>query len=62
MDRKVLSSLREDDRKVAENLVSSYDMQSHATSGARHETALTDEFVDRFGIVGPSKHVARAAK
>jgi 5,10-methylenetetrahydromethanopterin reductase len=38
--------------------VSSYDMQSHAASGARHETALADDFVERFGIVGPSEHVA----
>jgi 5,10-methylenetetrahydromethanopterin reductase len=58
MDRNVLNSLSKDDRQVAEALVSSYDMQSHATSGARHESALTDECVDRFGIVGPSEHVA----
>src|SRR5579859_7414580 len=58
MDRTVLNSLTEADRKVADELVSSYDMQSHAASGARHEAALGDEFVDRFGIVGPSKHVA----
>ena len=58
MDRRVLSSLSEDDRKVAEHLVQTYDMQSHATSGARHEAALADDFVDRFGIVGPSEHVA----
>ena len=35
-----------------------YDMHSHAASGARHEAALDDDFVDRFGIVGPSSHVA----
>jgi 5,10-methylenetetrahydromethanopterin reductase len=58
MDRSVLSSLSEADRKVAQELVSTYDMQSHAVSGARHEAALADEFVDRFGIVGPSEHVA----
>ena len=58
MDRGVRNSLSDADRKVAEELVSLYDMQSHATSGARHEAALADEFVDRFGIVGPSEHVA----
>ena len=58
MSRSVLDSLPEPDRRVAENLVSSYDMQSHAASGARHEAALADDFVDRFGIVGPSEHVA----
>jgi 5,10-methylenetetrahydromethanopterin reductase len=58
MDRNVLNSLSEADRKVAEELVSTYDIQSHAASGARHEAALADEFVDRFGIVGPSERVA----
>jgi 5,10-methylenetetrahydromethanopterin reductase len=58
MDKRVLNSLAEEDRKVGEALVSSYDMQSHAASGARHEAALADDFVDRFGIVGPSDHVA----
>ncbi len=58
MDQRVLESLPERDRAVAERLVSSYDMQSHAASGARHEAALDDDFVDRFGIVGPSDHVA----
>jgi 5,10-methylenetetrahydromethanopterin reductase len=58
MNRNVRSSLSEADRKVANELLSTYDMQSHARSGARHESALTDEFVDRFGIVGPSEHVA----
>jgi 5,10-methylenetetrahydromethanopterin reductase len=58
MDRNVLNSLSDADRKIADELVSTYDMQSHATSGARHEAALADEFVDRFGIVGPSEHVA----
>jgi 5,10-methylenetetrahydromethanopterin reductase len=58
MDRNVMNSLPEADRKVAEDLVSNYDIRSHAASGARHEAALADDFVDRFGIVGPSEHVA----
>jgi 5,10-methylenetetrahydromethanopterin reductase len=58
MDRAVLESLPQADRAVAEELVRTYDMQSHAASGARHEAALADDFVDRFGIVGPSEHVA----
>ena len=59
MDRAVLRSLSEADRAVAEKLVEDYDMHAHAASGARHEAALDDAFVDRFGIVGPSDHVAR---
>jgi 5,10-methylenetetrahydromethanopterin reductase len=58
MDRRVMASLPEPDRLVAERLASSYEMASHAASGARHEAALDDAFVDRFGIVGPSDHVA----
>jgi 5,10-methylenetetrahydromethanopterin reductase len=58
MDRNVRNALSEADRKVADDLISAYDMQSHAVSGARHEAALDDEFVDRFGIVGPSEQVA----
>jgi 5,10-methylenetetrahydromethanopterin reductase len=58
MDKSVLASLSKEDREVGEELVRSYDMQSHAASGARHEAALVDDFVDRFGIVGPSERVA----
>lgn len=58
MDAQVMSALPEADRAVAEELVRTYDMQSHAASGARHEAALADDFVDRFGIVGPSEQVA----
>lgn len=59
MDARVMNSLPEADRRVAEGLVRAYDMQSHAASGARHEAALADDFVDRFGIVGPSEQVAQ---
>ncbi|MBV9578425.1 MAG: LLM class flavin-dependent oxidoreductase [Chloroflexi bacterium] len=58
MSRSVMDALPDADRKVAEDLVSSYDLQAHAASGARHEAALDDDFVDRFGVVGPSEHVA----
>ena len=58
MHTSVLEALAPADRQVAERLRSSYDLASHATSGARHEAALDDDFVDRFGVVGPSAHVA----
>jgi 5,10-methylenetetrahydromethanopterin reductase len=58
MSRSVMESLPEADRRVAEELVSKYDLHAHAASGARHESALADDFVDRFGIVGPAEHVA----
>jgi len=59
MSRLVMDALPAADREVAHNLVDSYDLQAHAASGARHEAALDDDFVDRFGIVGPSDHVAQ---
>lgn len=58
MDQRVLSSLSSEDQEVAQQLASTYDMRGHAASGARHEATLTDEFVDRFGVVGPSFLVA----
>src|SRR5207302_7658036 len=59
MSRRVLDSLSDADRHVAEDLAARYDMSGHAASGARHEAALDDDFVDRFGIVGPSERVAQ---
>jgi len=58
MHENAMESLAEEDRVVTERLAANYDMKAHATSGARHEAALDDDFVDRFGIVGPSEHVA----
>jgi 5,10-methylenetetrahydromethanopterin reductase len=58
MSESVLRSLPDADREVTQNLARGYDMHGHGTSGARHETALSDDFVDRFGIVGPSERVA----
>jgi 5,10-methylenetetrahydromethanopterin reductase len=59
LSRSVRDSLPEADRRVAEGLISTYDMHAHSATGARHETALDDDFVDRFGIVGPSEQVAQ---
>lgn len=58
MSRSVMASLSEADREVAEQLVQDYDLRAHGATGARHEAALADDFVDRFGIVGPSDRVA----
>src|SRR5439155_4634162 len=58
MSRTVLDTLSKEDRRIAQDLVSSYDLHAHAASGARHEAALADDFVDRFGIAGPSEQVA----
>jgi 5,10-methylenetetrahydromethanopterin reductase len=40
------------DRDVFENIARSYDMGGHFRHGSPQSGALTDDFVDRFGIVG----------
>jgi hypothetical protein len=40
-------------RGAAEHLRDNYDMRDHGRAGASHAQQLDDEFVDRFGIVGP---------
>jgi 5,10-methylenetetrahydromethanopterin reductase len=58
MDRRVLESLPETDREVTQRLASAYEISKHGASAARHAVAMSDEFVDRFGIVGRSEQVA----
>jgi 5,10-methylenetetrahydromethanopterin reductase len=58
MHGNAMETLPEEDRAVVERLAANYDMKAHATAGARHAAALDDDFVDRFGIVGPPEHVA----
>jgi 5,10-methylenetetrahydromethanopterin reductase len=41
------------DQKVLEALISNYDMKAHTRGDSRQATTLTDDFVDRFAIVGP---------
>jgi len=58
MSSSVMATLPEADREVAQQLRDNYDLRAHGAAGARHEAALADDFVDRFGIVGPSEQVA----
>jgi 5,10-methylenetetrahydromethanopterin reductase len=57
MHQSGLASLQPEDRAVAEQLAAAYDMRTHAASGGRHLATLSDEFIDRFGVVGPSERV-----
>jgi 5,10-methylenetetrahydromethanopterin reductase len=41
------------DREQLETLVSNYDMKAHTRGDSRQAGTLTDDFVDRFAIVGP---------
>jgi hypothetical protein len=40
-------------RDAANHLRESYDLRDHGRSDTSHAQALDDDFVDRFGIVGP---------
>jgi 5,10-methylenetetrahydromethanopterin reductase len=41
------------DRAVLETLRSNYDMKAHTRGDSRQAASLTDDFIDRFAIVGP---------
>jgi 5,10-methylenetetrahydromethanopterin reductase len=41
------------DRAVLETLLSNYDMRAHTRGDSRQAGTLTDDFIDRFAIVGP---------
>ncbi len=41
------------DRETLETLRSNYDMKQHTRADSRQAGTLTDDFVDRFAIVGP---------
>lgn len=47
------------DAAVYGALTDGYDMANHGSIAAAHQAALPDEFVDRFGVVGPVGDVAR---
>lgn len=47
------------DAAVYGALTDGYDMANHGSIAAAHQAALPDEFVDRFGVVGPVEDVAR---
>jgi 5,10-methylenetetrahydromethanopterin reductase len=41
------------DRAVLETLRTNYDMRAHTRADSRQAGTLTDDFIDRFAIVGP---------
>jgi 5,10-methylenetetrahydromethanopterin reductase len=46
----------DDQRQVFNNLHERYDMNHHARGTGAQTTALTDEFLDRFAIIGGTEH------
>jgi 5,10-methylenetetrahydromethanopterin reductase len=58
-DGSVRTPIDEDSKQVLEQVHASYDMHQHTRAGSPQAGRLTDEFVDRFGIVGPPEHCVR---
>jgi 5,10-methylenetetrahydromethanopterin reductase len=56
MHGKVTSPMRSDDSAEVERLVSTYDLGHHGDPAADHRTAVSDEYITRFGIAGPVEH------
>jgi 5,10-methylenetetrahydromethanopterin reductase len=56
MDGTVRSPIDEGSKAVLERVHGSYDMHQHTRAGSPQSKHLTDEFVDRFGVVGPPAH------
>lgn len=48
--------LDDEERAIADRLGAEYDLANHGRADASHASLLTDDFVDRFGIVGPVEH------
>lgn len=47
-----------DSDRLLRDLHASYDMRHHTRTDSGHAAVLTDEFIDRYGVVGPPPHVA----
>jgi 5,10-methylenetetrahydromethanopterin reductase len=56
MDGQVRTPIDEGSKQVLQSVHASYDMHQHTRAGSPQAAKLTDDFVDRFGIVGPAQH------
>jgi 5,10-methylenetetrahydromethanopterin reductase len=56
MDGKVRTPIDDRSGQVLRSVHAAYDMHQHTRAGSPQAGRLTDEFVDRFGIVGPPQH------
>jgi 5,10-methylenetetrahydromethanopterin reductase len=56
MHGRVTSPMRSDDSAEVQRLVSAYDLGHHGDINADHRTAVSDEYIRRFGIAGPVEH------
>ena len=56
MDGTVRSPIDATSERVLHEVHDRYDMNQHTRAGSPQAARLTDEFVDRFGVVGPAEH------
>ena len=56
MDGAVRTPIDDESRQVLQRVHASYDMHQHTRAGSPQAGKLTDDFVDRFGIVGSPQH------
>jgi 5,10-methylenetetrahydromethanopterin reductase len=56
MHGRVASPMRSDDSAEVQQLVSAYDLGHHGDENADHRSAVSDEYIHRFGITGPVEH------
>lgn len=60
MDGKISGEVSDAQREVLENVHRAYDMKHHTRVGSSQTMALTDDFIDRYAVVGtPDQCVAR---
>ena len=59
MDGSVRSPIDPDSEQVLHQVHDAYDMRQHTLGGSPQATKLTEDFMDRFGIVGPPEHCIR---
>lgn len=56
MDGTVRTPIDPESERVLHGVHDRYDMNQHTRAGSPQAAELTDEFVDRFGIIGPPEH------
>jgi len=54
MHGRATGPLRGGDREVLEGIHDAYDMRAHFTHGSPQSARLTDDFVDRYAVLGPT--------
>ena len=59
MDGVVRTPIDDDSIRVLHEVHDAYDMHQHTRAGSPQSRYLTEDFVDRFAVVGPPEHCSR---